>query len=218
MLSILVPQGDTSMNAHDDALRRMGAQSNDAAWPDVDAADPGAALLRRAGLGDQQAFTAFYDHMSPLVHGVVLRVVRDPAQAEEVTQEVFVEIWRHAARFDGTRGSARAWATTLAHRRAIDRVRSEQATRERQQRDATAVAPADHDTVSHALDREFDTARVRRALANLSEVQRTAIELAYFGGHTYREVAVLLGVAEGTVKTRIRDAMIKLRDELAGEP
>lgn len=179
--------------------------------------DPTAALLRRAGRGDQTAFADLYDVLSPLVHGVTLKVVRDPAQAEEVTQEVFVELWRLAARFDSSKGSVRTWAATLAHRRAIDRVRSEQATRARHQREAS-VAPRDHDTVVAEIESTIDQARVRRALAQLSELQREAVELAYFGGHTYREVAALLGVAEGTVKSRIRDGMIRLRDELGGEP
>ncbi|MCB0980271.1 MAG: ECF RNA polymerase sigma factor SigK [Acidimicrobiaceae bacterium] len=193
---------------------RPGVLPPDAAAPaDGDAAS---ALLRRAGRGDQQAFAELYDVLSPLVHGVVLKVVRDPAQAEEVTQEVFVELWRTATRFDGSKGSARAWASTLAHRRAVDRVRSEQASRERQQRDA-AAAIRDHDMVVDEVEAGLDQARVRRALDRLSELQREAVELAYFGGHTYRDVAVLLGVAEGTVKSRIRDGMIRLRDELGGE-
>jgi RNA polymerase sigma-70 factor (ECF subfamily) len=178
--------------------------------------DRAGTLLRRAGRGDQGAFASLFDELSPMVHGVVLKVVRDPAQAEEVTQEVFVELWRLAARFDGTKGSARAWAATLAHRRAIDRVRSEQASRDRNARDA-ALTPRDHDVVVAEVETSIDQARVRRALARLSDIQREAVELAYFGGHTYREVAVLLGVAEGTVKSRIRDGMIRLRDELGGE-
>ncbi|HAP76248.1 MAG TPA: RNA polymerase subunit sigma, partial [Acidimicrobiaceae bacterium] len=142
--------------------------------------DPAADLLRRAGRGDQAAFAEFYDVLSPLVHGVVLKVVRDPSHAEEVTQEVFVELWRLAARFDGTKGSARSWAATLAHRRAIDRVRSEQASRDRQERDA-AAAPRDHDMVEAEVETTLDQARVRRALSQLSELQREAVELAYFG-------------------------------------
>ena len=180
-------------------------------------ADVAGTLLRRAGRGDQAAFAELYDVLAPLVHGVVLKVVRDPAMAEEVTQEVFVELWRLAARFDGSKGSARTFAATLAHRRAIDRVRSEQSSRDRQRRDA-ASAPREYDTVAAEVESSLDRARVRRALATLSDLQREAVELAYFGGHTYREVAVLLDVAEGTVKSRIRDGMIRLRDELGGEP
>ena len=195
-------------------LRPLRARQAESAAAEPD--DLVGALLRRAGRGDQSAFGELYDELAPMVHGVVLKVVRDPAMSEEVTQEVFVELWRLAARFDGTKGSARSWAATLAHRRAIDRVRSEQATRDRQDRDAQrAVAP--HDVVVAEVESTLDVARVRRALAHLSDLQREAVELAYFGGHTYREVAVLLGVAEGTVKSRIRDGLIRLRDELGGE-
>ncbi len=195
-------------------LRAMRARPADIA---ADLNDPIGELLRRAGRGDQSAFAELYDALSPLVYGVVLKVVRDPSQAEEVAQEVFVELWRLAARFDGTKGNAKAWAATLAHRRAIDRVRSEQASRVRQDRDANQTIRNERDVVAAEVESSFDQVRVRRALLQLSELQREAVELAYFGGHTYREVAVLLDVAEGTVKSRIRDGMIRLRDELGGE-
>jgi len=194
-------------------LRSIRARATDIA---ADHDDPCGALLRRAGRGDQAAFAELYDALSPLVYGVVLKVVRDPSQSEEVTQEVFVELWRLAARFDGTKGSAKSWAATLAHRRAIDRVRSEQASRSRQDRDANQVTQVSHDVVVAEVEATLEQVRVRRALGQLSELQREAVELAYFGGHTYREVAVLLDVAEGTVKSRIRDGMIRLRDELGG--
>jgi len=195
-------------------LRAMRARPAD---PVTDLNDPVGDLLRRAGRGDQSAFAELYDALSPLVYGVVLKVVRDPSQAEEVAQEVFVELWRLAAWFDGTKGSAKTWAATLAHRRAIDRVRSEQASRVRQDRDANQTVRPERDVVAAEVESSFDQVRVRRALTQLSELQREAVELAYFGGHTYREVAVLLDVAEGTVKSRIRDGMIRLRDELGGE-
>jgi len=195
-------------------LRAMRARPVDVATDPNDALGD---LLRRAGRGDQSAFAELYDALSPLVYGVVLKVVRDPSQAEEVAQEVFVELWRFAARFDGTKGSTKTWAATLAHRRAIDRVRSEQASRVRQDRDVNQTIRDERDVVAQEAESSFDQVRVRRALLQLSELQRDAVELAYFGGHTYREVAVLLDVAEGTVKSRIRDGMIRLRDELGGE-
>lgn len=173
--------------------------------------------MRRVGLGDQAAFTELYDAVAGRVYGTALSVVRDPAQAEEVAQEVFVEVWRVAPRFDGTRGSVAAWVATIAHRRAVDRVRAEQAARARAEREARqAPAPTDltADPVVAADHRAFEQARVRRALGRLTDVQRQAVELAYFGGYTYREVAVLLDLPEGTIKTRIRDGMIRLRDEL----
>lgn len=197
---------------------RLTRSARDERSPDAaDAGDALAALLRRAGRGDQAAFAQLYDELAPLVHGVVLKVVRDPAQSEEVTQEVFVELWRLAARHDSAKGSVRSWAATMAHRRAIDRVRSEQSARDRVTREVGNLVP-DHDDVVPQVETKLDQARLRRALDQLSPAQREALELAYFGGHTYREVAVLLDVAEGTVKTRIRDGMIRLRDELGGRP
>lgn len=179
--------------------------------------DPLAPLIISAGRGDQAAFADLYDASAGLVHGIVLRVVRDPSQTEEVVQEVFVEIWRLAPRFDGTRGTVTSWMATIAHRRAVDRVRSEQSSRNRVEREAAKVT-RDHDVVSESViehdHAEFDRRRVRKALDRLTHMQREAVELAYFGGHTYREVAVLLGEPEGTIKTRIRDGMIRLRDEL----
>lgn len=169
--------------------------------------------LQAAGRGDEAAFRRFYRSAAGLVHGTVLRVVRDPAIAEEVTQEVFVEIWRLAPRFDGTKGSARGWTATIAHRRAVDRVRAEQSRRDRDDRDAQTADVA-FDSVSEEVTDSLDRARVRSALDSLSEVQREAVTLAYYGGHTYREVAGLLDIAEGTVKTRIRDGLIKLRDTM----
>lgn len=180
--------------------------------------DPLAALMQRAGRGDQDAFAELYDATAGLVHGIVRRVVRDPAQSEEVTQEVFVEIWRLAPRFDGTRGTVTSWVATMAHRRAVDRVRSEQSSRARVERDGARAVVSEHDAAADPVverdHAEFERRRVRKALDRLTAMQREAVELAYFGGHTYREVAVLLGEPEGTIKTRIRDGMIRLRDEL----
>ena len=178
-----------------------------------DSSDPLGTLLSRAGRGDQSAFAELYDQLAPLLHGVVLKVVRDPSQSEEVTQEAFIELWKLAPRYDPSRGSVRSWAATLAHRRAIDRVRSEQASRDRTEREAHK-RPIQSSDVAEQVVANIDGTRVRRALERLTEMQRQAVELAYFGGHSYREVALLLDVAEGTIKTRIRDGMIRLRDEL----
>lgn len=178
--------------------------------------DPLAGDLIRCGRGDQAAFGALYDQLAPFVYGVILRVVRDPFQAEEVTQEVFVELWRIAPRFDGQKGSVKAWAATVAHRRAVDRVRSEQSARDRLEHESQKRV-TEIDVVVETVEATFDQVRVRRALAQLTPGQREAVELAYFGAHTYREVAALLNVAEGTIKSRIRDGMIRLRDELGAE-
>jgi len=173
-------------------------------------------LMGRTGRGDEAAFARLYDMLAPTVHGIVRRVVRDPDHAEEVTQEVFVETWRLAPRYTPDRGSVAAWVATIAHRRAVDRVRSEQSSRNRQarhEREEIVVEDGVDRVVTDRLERD----RVRRALELLAPPQRQALELAYYGGHTYREVAALLGAPEGTVKTRIRDGLIRLRDHLGGD-
>jgi RNA polymerase sigma-70 factor (ECF subfamily) len=198
-------------------LRRLQPRHVNAPAEDTDRSDPQLALIQRVGRGDQGAFADLYDTIAPRVHGVVLKIVRDPSQTEEVVQEVFVELWRVAPRFDPAKGTVTSWVATIAHRRAVDRVRSEQAARNRVEREASrAERPYDEvaDSVVAVDQSQFERRRVQRALDRLTSMQREAVELAYFGGHTYREVAVLLGVPEGTVKTRIRDGMSRLRDEL----
>ncbi len=169
-----------------------------------------AALLAKVARGDEAAFAGVYDRFATVVYGLVRRVVRDPAQSEEVTQEVLLEVWRTASRFDPGQGSARSWLMMLAHRRAIDRVRSAQAAAAREAR--AAVAATDYDVVAEEVETRLDAQRVRRCLDTLTELQRESVTLAYYGGYTYREVAALLGVAVGTVKTRMRDGLIRLRD------
>jgi RNA polymerase sigma-70 factor (ECF subfamily) len=160
--------------------------------------------------GDEAAFASLYDRVAPRVYGLVLRVVRDPSIAEEVAQEALLEAWRTAARFDPARGSAVSWLLTIAHRRAVDRVRSEQAGAARMRRAATVETPYD-EVVEQATSR-IERQQVRRCLGGLTELQREAILLAYFNGHTYREVADLLDTPLPTVKTRMRDGLIRLRD------
>jgi RNA polymerase sigma-70 factor, ECF subfamily len=168
------------------------------------------ALLARVARGDQDAYAAVYDRTAGQVLGVVRSVVRDPAQSEEVAQEVLLDVWRFASRFDTRLGSGSAWVMTLAHRRAVDRVRSEQKAAERERRAATSATA--YDEVTEAVESRLDRERVRRCLGSLTELQRESLTLAYYGGYTYREVAELLGVAVGTVKTRMRDGLIRLRD------
>lgn len=193
-------------------LRSVGGNgSHDAAPGQQD--EPLIAAFRRAGRGDEAAFGELYDSLSGLVHGVVLKVLRDPAMSEEVTQEVFLELWRLAPRFDAGKGSPRTWAATVAHRRAVDRVRAEDARRRREERELE-VDDESRDVVVEAVTAGFDRQRVRDALATLTHTQREAVTLAYYGGHTYRAVAVLLDVPEGTIKTRVRDGLIRLRDHL----
>jgi RNA polymerase sigma-70 factor, ECF subfamily len=174
------------------------------------AADELGVLLARVALGDEQAYAAVYDRTAGPVLGVVRAVVRDPAQSEEVVQEVFLDVWRSASRFDAQLGSASAWVMTLAHRRAVDRVRSEQKAADRERRVPSSATA--YDEVAEAVETRLDRERVRRCLASLTELQRESVTLAYYGGYTYREVAELLDVAIGTVKTRMRDGLIRLRD------
>lgn len=171
-------------------------------------------LVHRVALGDREAFAALYDLVAPLVHTVTTRVVRDPSIAEEVTQEVMVELWRTASRFDPDRGSVTAWAVTVAHRRSVDRVRSTQAARDRDQRDVDRTPGTTHDVVAEAVAEDLERDELTTALGALTDVQRQAIELAYWSGYTYREVATVLDVPEGTVKTRIRDGMARLRSRM----
>jgi len=173
-------------------------------------------LLARTARGDEQAFAALYDRLSPIVFGVIRRVLRDPAQSEEVMQEVLLEIWRTATRYDRTRASAQTWALTIAHRRAVDRVRSEQAASDREVRVGQQAGDSSHDEVVEEVVGRLERERVRRCLGSLTDLQREAISLAYYSGYTYREVAELLTVPLPTIKTRMRDGLIRLRDCVGG--
>ena len=167
-------------------------------------------LLAKVARGDHTAFESVYDQLAAPVYGVARKVLRDPAQSEEVAQEVMLEVWRSASRFDSSRGSAVAWVMTIAHRRAVDRVRSENASAAREQKQAVDQVSADD--VFELVDSALDRQRVRRCLGSLTTLQAEAIRLAYYQGYTYPEVAGVLGVALGTVKTRIRDGLIRMRD------
>jgi RNA polymerase sigma-70 factor, ECF subfamily len=166
-------------------------------------------LLTHVAKGDQAAFEALYDRLAASVYGLIRKVLRNPSQAEEVSQEVLLEVWRTASRFDRARGSAVTWVLTIAHRRAIDRVRAEEAATAREQR--SAQAPAAIDEVAETVEASMDAERLRRCLAGLTEVQRESITLAYYGGYSYAQVAALLDTALGTIKTRIRDGLTRLR-------
>jgi RNA polymerase sigma-70 factor (ECF subfamily) len=139
-------------------------------------------------------------------------VLRDAAQSEEVTQEVLVELWRTAPRYDQARGSALSWALTLAHRRAVDRVRSAQARGAREDRFGIESIERDFDEVAETVAANLEREQVRRCLGSLTTLQRESVELAYYGGRTYTEVAGLLKTPLGTIKTRLRDGLIRLRD------
>lgn len=173
-----------------------------------------AALLRRSATGDEAAFGSLYDAVAPRLYGLVRRVVRDPAQSEEVAQEAFLEIWRQSARFDPSRGSALAWMMTIAHRKAVDRVRSAEAASRRDETWQAASREVEHDSTAETAVGRLDAERVRRALDTLTPAQRGAVELAYLSGYTHTEVASMLDLPLGTAKTRIRDGLIRLRDTL----
>jgi RNA polymerase sigma-70 factor, ECF subfamily len=192
------------MNPGDMRAVRPGSGLEEGRGQDLDG------LLDRVARGDQKAFEAVYDQLAGPAYGLIRKVVRDPAQSEEVTQEVLLEAWRTASRFDPARGSAATWVMTIAHRRAIDRVRSTTAAAEREHKTAQPLVLTDE--VAETVAANMDAERVRRCLGGLTELQRESITLAYYGGYTYSQVAALLHTALGTVKTRIRDGLIRLRD------
>ena len=185
-------------------LRRVPAAGSGA--PDADA------LLQLVARGDEAAFEKLYDVVIGPVFGLIRRVVRDPAQSEEVAQEVMVELWRTAARYSPDRGSAMTWVMTMAHRRAVDRVRSAQSSIDRETRVVSSEAARPFDEVAEQVAMRLEHEQVRRCLGTLTDLQRESIMLAYYGGRTYREVGELLDTPLGTIKTRLRDGLIRLRD------
>ncbi|MFF5987504.1 ECF RNA polymerase sigma factor SigK [Prauserella flavalba] len=170
-------------------------------------------LMGEVAKGDERAFERLYQRLAGPVFGLVRRVLRDTAQSEEVAQEVLVELWRTAPRYSPERGSALNWALTLAHRRAVDRVRSTRAGTERERR-ATFEAGRGrpYDEVAEEVGNRWERRQVRRCLSHLTELQRESVLLAYYRGYTYREVAEVLSTPQGTIKTRLRDGLIRLRD------
>jgi RNA polymerase sigma-70 factor, ECF subfamily len=171
-------------------------------------------LLALVAGGSEEAFAELYREVAAAVFGLVGRVVRDPAQAEEVTQEVFVELWRTASRFDPAQGTARAWIMTCAHRRAVDRVRSAKRAARRDDLAGRRDQGRPYDQVAEQVEATLEREQVRRSLDALTDLQREAVVLAYYGGYTHREISQLLGVPSGTVKTRLRDGLLRLRDHL----
>lgn len=170
-----------------------------------------AALMRDVAHCDERAFAELYDATVAAVFGIVLRVLRSRSQAEEVVQEIYLEIWRTAARCDPARGTVRSWTNVIAHRRAIDRVRSSERSLGRDQRyhrnldRAEVPGPEDITVARH------DARDVQLAVAALPDIHRSALMLAYFDGRSHREIAAILDIPLGTVKTRIRTALSRLR-------
>jgi RNA polymerase sigma-70 factor (ECF subfamily) len=170
--------------------------------------------LARIASGDKRAFTELYDATSSRIYGMVRRLLVDPAQSEEVTQEIYLEIWQTASRYKPERGSAMSWMLTMAHRRAVDRVRASQSSRDRDTRVGIRDFDREYDQVAEHVEITLEGERVKRALQGLTELQRQAVELAYYSGLSHSEIAAELHVPVGTIKTRIRDGMIRLRDAL----
>lgn len=168
-------------------------------------------LLCRVGRGDEDAFRSVYDQMGSAVYGLARRVIRNPALAEEISQEVFMQIWQTAVRYEPSRGAARSWILTLAHRRAVDAVRHDQAATNRENKYDWSSGP-DYDHVAEEVTISLEHEQVRRCLDRLTDLQREAIQLAYFQGYTYAETAEALDSNQATVKTRMRDGLIRLRD------
>ncbi|MGP4917725.1 sigma-70 family RNA polymerase sigma factor [Brachybacterium tyrofermentans] len=182
--------------------------------PDESAASVLAELLHRVGQGQEDAFSDLYDRTSSLLFALVKRVVRDVSISEEVLQEVFVEIWKQAPRFDARRGSAHGWICTIAHRRAVDTVRSVDASRRRDSAEGLRALDEKVVDVQEEGIMRVESQRVATAMLSLTPLQSDAIRLAYFSGCSHREVAEILDIPLGTAKTRIRDGMIVLRDSL----
>ncbi|MRJ77393.1 sigma-70 family RNA polymerase sigma factor [Aeromicrobium sp. SMF47] len=189
------------------ARLRLAGDPGDDGDPVVDLGD----LLTRVGRGDEEAFAAVYDALGASVFGLARRVIRDPSRAEEVAQEVFIQVWQSAARFDAARGSAKSWVLTLAHRRAVDAVRHDQAATNRENKYDWSNGP-DFDEVEETVTISLEHEQVKRCLDGLTELQREAVNLAYYQGYTYAEVATALEANTATVKTRMRDGIVRLRD------
>ena len=181
----------------------------------VSAAQELATALRRCAAGDEQAFARVYDATSARAFGLAVRVLRDHAQAEEAVQEAYLQVWRQSARFDAQRGSAISWVLMIVHGTAVSQVRSSQSRSTREEtyeRQHDPLRVGRDDPTGDAVDASMDAGRVRAALGQLTDLQRSAIELAYFEGRTHTEVAGIIGIPLGTAKTRIRDGLLRLRD------
>ncbi|MFE1644342.1 ECF RNA polymerase sigma factor SigK [Microbacterium sp. P01] len=178
------------------------------------AVDHVAELLQRVAGGDQAAFARLYDMLSSRVFGLILRVLVDRSQSEEVLQEVFLEVWQSAAKFAPNRGQGRSWILTMAHRRAVDRVRSAQASSDRDVRVGFRDLDVAHDSVAEQVELKIEGGRVAKVLSALPEAQREALTLAYYGGYSQSEIAALVGAPLGTIKTRMRDGLSRMRTEM----
>lgn len=197
-----------------DILERMVIDGCEVPSGDLELGDQVAALLRRVAVGDRAAFAELYDHMAARMFGLVRRVLVDRDLSEEVLQEVFLEVWRTADAFDPNRGQGRSWLLTIAHRRAVDRVRAARTGADRDVRVGLRDHEVAFDRVAERAELSIEAQRVHDALRRLPELHREVLILAYFGGYHQSEIAALLGAPLGTVKTRMRDGLTKLRAEM----
>ena len=179
-----------------------------------DGADPASDLMCEVGTGSEAAFARLYDMLSARVFGLILRVLVNRSQSEEVLQEVFLEVWQSATTFDRDRGQARTWILTIAHRRAVDRVRASRASTDRDLRIGGREMHAPTASVAEEAELRIEGAKVSSLLLQLPEAQREALTLGYFGGYSQSEIAAITGCPLGTVKTRMRDGLSKLRSEM----
>lgn len=170
-----------------------------------------AALLEQIAQGDRAAFAEFYQLTSRRVYGMARRVLIDAELSEDTTQEVFLQVWQNAAKFDRAAGSPLSWLMTISHRRAVDKVRSAQSATDREARYGASTQDIDHDSVSDEVGSRLEAEAVVRCLGTLTETQQESVRLAYYGGLTYREVAERLNAAVPTIKSRIRDGLIRLK-------
>lgn len=170
-----------------------------------------AVLLEGIARRDQAAFAEFYQLTSRRVYGMARRVLVDPELSEDTTQEVFLQVWQNAAKFDVQAGSPLSWLMTISHRRAVDKVRSSQSSTDREARYGASTQDIDHDSVSDEVGSKLEAEAVVRCLGTLTETQQESVRLAYYGGLTYREVAERLNAAVPTIKSRIRDGLIRLK-------
>ncbi len=168
-------------------------------------------LIRSTADGDQQAFAELYRLTSRRVYGMARRVLIDAELAQDAAQEVYLQIWQNAAKFDAASGSPLAWLMTIAHRRAVDKVRSAQSSADREAKYGATSQSIEHDEVADAVSDRIDAESVVKCLATLTDTQQESVKLAYYGGLTYREVAEKLGAAVPTVKSRIRDGLLRLK-------
>ena len=202
------PGGDASRTDPAPSVDRVGRDAENAHL---------AELVARSSRGHDDAFSELYDLTASRIYGLVLRILRSADHAAEVTHEVFVEVWRQSARYAPGKGSVLAWMSPIAHRRAVDRVRSVSSEVARDEHYAVTAVVRQADHVWEDVEQKMDIERVRKGMASLTPIQREALGLAYFGGYTQTQVASLLQLPLGTVKTRIRDGLIGLRDAMGVE-